>query len=315
MEAEVEVERQVYAESPVAESDLDVAAALTAPNAAAFSGRALAPGVVSAVAIGDWLFQHVSVHHLGVRWYSVPIYATTNFVSSVTQSLSWMGADATGSRSAPLSRNLSQYMRPPDALLAYPDGSVLLLSEREADDVAARMWKLRLSADTRTAASGGAGVGASSTTGAPAVAPALMRLRFVHNAAAAGSRSARLTLSASAVGSQPPLLYRTLAALRLLAGETSFPAAQRAELARLIGSRLAAEAAEGLCAARDMRSLFDRSDLQEICRRAGATSSASAAGATATSSIGAAFASIRFASGAGSGSAAGGTGTSASGRR
>ena len=136
-----------------------------------------------------------------------------------------------------------EYLRPVDALLLFPGGEMLLLSEREADSLQELMWQ----------------------SGA-AARPVLLRACYARLACYAHSRP-MLALPGSV---RSPFLLSVsvpeVVAYQLFNGETVFGdrgSAQYRELHRLMERRK--EAAQALVGLRGKQALLPCSDLERAC--------------------------------------------------
>ncbi len=115
-EREEEQETQFAEMKPYSETDWDVGKALTTPP----SFLPFAAGVTS---LADFVKKHLKIEPISrIRW-SGKIYGTKNFFTSVLND----------SGNAPIPCN--SYLRVVDTCICYGDGLVLLVSEREADEL------------------------------------------------------------------------------------------------------------------------------------------------------------------------------------
>ncbi|KAG2496793.1 hypothetical protein HYH03_005201 [Edaphochlamys debaryana] len=256
-EEEEEVERELPRITRRSEKAWDLAAvsAALAGNAAVLSPASLAAAANVQVRSLPSAVQHMlaprALRH--IPW-SVKVHGTSNFYAAAAD---------------PQPSPLNDYLRPVDALLLFPRlGQVLLLSEREADQLLGALWERRRQGD---AAGGGAGSGRSN-----AGAPLLLSLCYLRDAWAAGavprlavSLATGATLGAGAAGqggaaAVSPMRFldaRALVSLQLFNGEVSFTAgAARQEVRVLMAARR--EAAEALVEMRGKGVALPRSDLE-----------------------------------------------------
>ncbi|KAJ1618864.1 hypothetical protein T492DRAFT_916482 [Pavlovales sp. CCMP2436] len=221
VEEEEEEELEVPREEPAAESDWDFASALTATTPAELPAQA-------------------RLRSLAAHW-PAPVLVTANF--------------ATTTQAAALLCASEQYLRAPDAVLIFPCGLLVLVSERECDRLLPYYWaKKRLG---------------RFTTGL-----ALVNFAFIRAASEFAARRppaqrhellATLQLGYALLVLRTPLL-REVAGLQLFAGETRFPTEMHRAALRVMvgGSAAAANAASGIPSARGMLHLLDRSDMQDV---------------------------------------------------
>lgn len=232
MHKPLQVEAQVPRVKPYSERAWSYSAALTAQQATDLPIQMQLLGSAAA---------ELTPPSIGQLHWSQRVYGTKNFWRAVR---------------LPPGEAPNSYLRQMASLLALPGGDMVLLSEREADEVLCLMWQHQ-----------GAG---GSVGGGQETAPVLLSLCYAH--AACGDEG-----SVSG-GGYAPLLAHTargrpaggvaleagqLASLLVLDGETSYQPALHAALGQLV-QRRKAEVAE-LLAARGKEVLLSRSDLEAAC--------------------------------------------------
>ena len=179
-----------------------------------------------------------------IPWDRTDIYVTSAFMKTVI--------DKQGSQL----KDLSDFMRPVDAIVIFPSEEVLLLSEWEADHVLPLMWASTPVEDM----------------------PFFVNLAYLREAADKQRSSEEIRLrvpalprSGSRSSSKLGVADITVAGLQLLAGETMFGTAKRKKsvtnlLTNLASSSAAAKkAALQLVALRGKQHMISRSDLELIC--------------------------------------------------
>lgn len=263
-EQEREVEPELPSYAPHAERDWDVVAAAADGLPACVDESAAVrlsdfvaarlPAPVGAIdwapARGDYQFWRGFGRDSGAVW------ATANFARTL--------ADAAG---APTEWSL--FLRPVDSLLLFPNGDILLLSDREADAVVAAAW-MQPALQPR------------------AVPPAVLlqrcytrdpdRAAWLAVAAERGGRQGGGGAAARATAVLPP---RAAAQVQLFAGETSFGprggareqgrrGGRAADVAELLRSREARAAALMLPIMRGLEHTLSHSQLEEVCEAGGA---------------------------------------------
>ena len=192
-----------------------------------------------------------------IPWSKCNIYVTRAFYETVT--------DGNG-----VSLNsLSEYMRLPDALVVFPDGAVLLLSEWEADQVLPFMWKLPRSnaSSTEPFFANLSYLRQAADNNLPCtevhmrVPPESAGVAFFTRSVARGREMIRLYSSSS------PVSDITLAGLQLLAGETMFATDKRKRSITELATPTSAarKAALQLVRFRGRQNFISRSDLENIC--------------------------------------------------
>ncbi|PNH12759.1 hypothetical protein TSOC_000243 [Tetrabaena socialis] len=246
-EEEQEVERQVPRVQPAAEQDWDDATALAARSPSQLDPAAR---VVPLPAVAQRL-EPGTLADIG--W--SPRFCTSNF------------AHATAGLQPGTA--LNEYLRAVDALLLFPgSGELLLLSEREADQLLGRIW----------AARGGDGGGGSPAATDPA--PLLVSLCYARLALSTGAAPllqqvtyCPLLQAIDGDGQAPAPAALSgfrqwlspLLCVQLFNGEASYGCAeQRRELDHLMARRLGD--AEALVAMRGKQPNLPRSDLEQACR-------------------------------------------------
>ncbi|GLC35648.1 hypothetical protein PLESTM_000350400 [Pleodorina starrii] len=265
-EEEQEVERQVARVSPAAEQDWEYGAVLGAVSTAPlYAAGAL---LVRLAEVVPRFLQPSS--GLGAIPWSREVLCTTNFLLATPP--------PRGSSSA-----LNEYLRPVDAMLLFPSGETVLISEREADQLQALAWATPASSN-----------GPSSTTAAalaPAPAPLLVSLCYARDAFTHGRHgpsllSISLLGSGTAAGSDPPPAMAAaavagaivpaggrrpslvgaapLVSVQLFNGEASYSGeVLRKELRSLVWRRRGE--VEALVGMRGKQALLPRSDLERAC--------------------------------------------------
>ena len=246
-EEEEEVEREVARMQPAQESDWNYSSVLDAASIAALPPAA---GVVPL----QQLVSSLQPADIGRLSWPPQLYVTANFMRTV---------DGT--------KPQGEYLRPVKALLLFPDGTTVLVSERESDALLELLWATgRVSRN-----SGGGGK-----------APLLLSLSYAQlgykggqqRSGGGGSSSSavslRLACSVSSAGWAPLdaagmaalrwLGVAELVAMHLFGGGTEFgTSAEMQELHRLMRRRL--RAAEALTEARGRQSMLSRSGLEKAC--------------------------------------------------
>ena len=183
----------------------------------------------------DAINASLDTHLAAIQWAQCSIFVTKAYAVTV--------ADSQG---MPL-KDQSEFMRPLDAVVVFPNGDVLLLSEWEADEVLPLLWKA-----------------ASSSS-----APFMVNFAYLRAAADASSSVIQMRVPPAPTSSVPRLAVndRTMAGLQLLAGETMFKTqARKAAVQALAASSVAAKkAALQLVHLRGRQHMISRSDLELIC--------------------------------------------------
>jgi hypothetical protein len=224
-ELEREVQRQIPRMAAAEPAGWDFSAALRA------STPALLPAAAGVMSLTFAVKQYLSLEPgLGeIDFAACGLYATRNFFKTV----------ATEDGGAV--RELSHYLRPVDALLLFPSGEGLLLSEWEADSVLGLMW----------AAGGG-------SSGGPSFA------NFAYLRSDLPQQQSLRISPPCTWQMQPP--EHMLAGLELFAGGTMLRTAARKQAAeQVLPSPRAKVAALALAAMRGLQHMVPRSDLEEIC--------------------------------------------------
>jgi len=141
--------------------------------------------------------------------------------------------------------DLSEFMRPPDAIIVFPSSEVLLLSEWEADQVLPLMWD-RVTTLNQSF---------------------LVNLTYLREAADQKWPSTRIRMRIPASPQAPCVRDLTMAGLQLLAGETMFATDERKESVRSLAATTVAgkQAALQLVSLRGQQHMISRSDLELIC--------------------------------------------------
>lgn len=194
-----QVERQLPGVTPRAERDWAYGMALTARSPASL---ATAAGI-QAMPVTQ-LAQMLEPQALRNIPWSTNLYCTRNF------------ALATASKQPPL----NNYLRPVDALLLFPNGEVLLLSEREADQVQACICV--------AGHQGGSHRSSSSNTG-----PVLLSLPQVRQCSWDGWKHAPRLASSAAAAPPHELAIKDVVCLQLLNGEAMYAAGAQLSLGQL----------------------------------------------------------------------------------
>ena len=183
----------------------------------------------------DAIKSYLSEGLTAIPWDRCRIFVTGAFMKTVTDS---HGAHVT---------DLSEFMRPPDALVVFPSSDVLLLSEWEADQVLPLMWQYSTLGNNPSS---------------------LVNLIYLREAAdqARPFDSIRMRVP-TFTHSTAVVDDLTLAGLQLLAGETMFATAERkASIRSLVEPTTAAKkAALQLVSLRGRQHMISRSDLELVC--------------------------------------------------
>ena len=184
-----------------------------------------------------------------IKWEKCGIFVTANFFNTVQI------------REGVANTDLSEYLRPVQAVVQFPSGECLLLSELEADSVLELMWE-------------------SHTRRSVSLHPTMCSLCYLRDAACADekqnitSRTSRMTCSSEQRCPQllvpvtcPPHTTspHLLAGLCLFAGETMFPGPLCAALIELLPTAAARKSALRLPVWRGRSHMISHSDLEEIC--------------------------------------------------
>ena len=168
-----------------------------------------------------------------IQW-DVSIYVTKNFIATVT------------SQNGALLKDLSEYMRPVDAVVIFKEkGECLLLSEWEADGVLKMMWETK------------------STSSTVSMCP----FSYLIKSADGGWKSApELLVPSQNNGTAIKIKDSTIAALNLFAGGTVFSTPlQKKALSALMPTPGAKKAALELPGLRGRPQMIPRSDLEIFC--------------------------------------------------
>ena len=240
-EEEEEVERQVARMKPAQETDWDYRSVMGAANLLALP---LAAGVVPLQQLADVL-QPADIGR--IAW-PPQLHVTANFSRTV---------DGGGLPSQ------GEYLRPIKALLLFPDGAALLVSEREAEALLELLWAT--------------GKVSLSRSGGPR-SPLLLGLSYAQKgfaelAGGGGPSTLSLAVSVSSGGAWAApdagealrrLGVSELVAMHLFGGGTEYGTpAEMKELHRLMRRQL--RAAEALTEARGRQSMLSRSGLERAC--------------------------------------------------
>ncbi|GLC47557.1 hypothetical protein PLESTB_000000900 [Pleodorina starrii] len=269
-EEDQEVERQVARVSPAAEQDWEYGAVLGAVSTARLDAAGAL--LVRLAEVVPRFLQPSS--GLGAIPWSREVLCTTNFLLATPP--------PRGSSSA-----LNEYLRPVDAMLLFPSGETVLISEREADQLQALAWA------NRPASSNGASSSTSATAAAaaPAPAPLLVSLSYARDSFTHGRHgppplAISLLGSGTAAGSEPPPAMAAaagagaivpaggrrpslvgaaaLVSVQLFNGEASYSGeVLRKELRSVVWRRRGE--VETLVGMRGKQALLPRSDLERAC--------------------------------------------------
>eukprot|EP00983_Pelagomonas_calceolata_P049566 1141567-Pelagomonas_calceolata.AAC.3 len=238
-EEEEEQERQVPRVQPQLEQDWRQGAAITATSAQQLSS------CIDLVPLPDVVTRFMQSSSLSSIPWSPRVFCTTNFLLSVVLPAGG-GAD------------LSEHLRPLDALLLFADFSVLLLSEREADALQSLIWKQQRKSSRSSAA------------------PVLVQLCYLRLDGSPTFLAQKLDRSETSrrslfiAASSPPL--RCLTNLQLFNGDTMYGGSSTSSISMRTGTpafkALQAlvsrrrQAAEELVSLRGKLSMLPRSDLE-----------------------------------------------------
>lgn len=203
--------------------------------------------VIGAMSIKSFCRNYLSTKFHHVKWPSYRIYVTKNF--AVTVDLSKEGANF----------KLDSYLQLVDFMLCFADGTVLVISDREAAGIIRAMRLLY-------------GFGTSIT----ANGTRLVNYCYINFA----TQQRRIQDVSQVIGEEflaevneryaiaDPM---TRTAIELFAGETTFPAVDALEtLQRLLPTRIALDSALEFALARGLHHQVERSELQCFVRTAGA---------------------------------------------
>ncbi|GLC49187.1 thioredoxin-disulfide reductase [Pleodorina starrii] len=239
-EEEQEVERQVPRVVAASERDWDYASVLGAGSTRELSVGARVVPLADAAVLA---LQPESLHT--IAW-STGVLCSHNFLHAIA--------------SLPPGGPLNEYLRPVGALVLFRSGEVLLVSEREADQLQARIWD---------------GARRSGAAASAADAPLLVDLCFARQAFVSGSAPVlALPLTAAGGGgdgiavawsrAMQQLGPTQLASVQLFNGEASYGSeALREALRALVWRRR--EDVEVLVGMRGKLALLPRSDLERAC--------------------------------------------------
>ena len=185
--------------------------------------------------LSDAVPRYLDASLSAIPWEMCRIFVTGAFMETVTDS-----------QGGPLN-DLSQFMRPPDAVIVFPSSEVLLLAEWEADHLLALLWEY-------------------SSTGKH---PFMVNLAYLREAADKmwAVSHIRMRVPASRPRSDITVNDLTVAGLQLLAGETMFATDARKESVRVLTTptMAAKKAALQLVSLRGRQHMISRSDLELIC--------------------------------------------------
>ncbi|GIL75394.1 hypothetical protein Vretifemale_5196 [Volvox reticuliferus] len=243
-EQEQEVERQVPAVMAAPESDWKYATGLTANSVTDLDAAAVLTRLSDAVAtLGPRSLSDIS--------WSSAVWCTRNFLMAAASSHN--------------TAELNQYLRPVGTLVLFASGEVLLVSEREADQLQGTSWN----AEPRFGdGSGGAAnpplmldlcYACQAVTGGSYDKP-LLALPLAHGGGSSTEATAMMTRS---------LAWRRMGAAQLVSvqlfnGDSRYKSdAQRDRLRRMVWRRR--EDVEELMSMRGKMSLLPRSDLERAC--------------------------------------------------
>lgn len=234
---EQEEERQVPRAKAVREQDWQYGSALRAASACELNAAG-----AQLMLLRTATAQLLLPSSLGMLPWSSYVHCTKNFL--VTTLTSREARHTT----------LNEYLRPVDAMLVFPkSGEVVLLSEREADQLQAISW-------------GGHSQGGYVATTTPAVAPLLVNLCYARDALAHGRQLLlAVRLGGPGIALQPvPLSAEALVSVQLFDGEASYCSeVQQREVKLLVWRQR--DAVEALLGMRGKSSLLPRSELERVC--------------------------------------------------
>ena len=221
-EVEKQIERQLPKQIPRSEVDWDYTTILTASNPQAL------PGIRR---LGDAVSTKLSPQLRGqlqrIQW-GTNVFVTNNFIATVVNDQNRVVAE------------LDEYLRLPDALLVYPSGDVLLVSEREAEHIIElyQNW---------------------SSSGPPQFRNRALVARAVRKA-----QHVRLQLPLTSLSS--PCTAESRAVIGLFSGDTMFDVAAATALqAILLPNNGAKKAAKELPVIRGRKHFIPRSTLELVC--------------------------------------------------
>jgi hypothetical protein len=264
-EQEKEQEVQVARVDAAAEQDWQYTSALAAASASdlsAFTG-------ICSLSNAMPLLQTSCVS--SISW-SSNVFVTSNFMlttAAAARAVGWGSAEATAravAQAAAAGHCLSQHLCPVGSMLAFKNGDLLLLSEREAEGVLEHLW---------TAAATGSGVpGTSSSSTAALLSLSYARLACSAAAAGAAASTAAAPLTGQQFLVQPPQppIHSTpsaqlpqLVTAHLFSGGSMYDGdpQQLQLLHSMVRGRR--EAAEALLDSRGRQSQLPRSELELAC--------------------------------------------------
>ena len=230
-ELEKEREQQLPKQAPVFPTPWPFAELLTAASPMVLPAAAGVLGLERAIC------DHFDRSLNAIPWKDCRIFVTQAFACTVIDSL---GAAI----------DQSQFMRPVDAIVVFPGGEVLLLSEWEADNVLQLLWD-------------SASIGNR---------PFMVNLAYLRDAADKQLPPAQICLRVpSAPKAQTKAQAKvddiTVAGLQLLAGETMFATEARKQSVKTLAATTvgAKQAALLLVELRGLQHMISRSDLEAIC--------------------------------------------------
>lgn len=249
LEAEAEEEQEVQREVPRLKLGEEQDWAYEAAFAAASVGHFARKTSTQLVKLPEVTKDLLPTSIAGIAW-SERVYCTSNFLNTVTQ--------------PPGAACLNEYLRPLDAFLLFPQGDVVLLSERDAEGLLEVLWSQYYSSRPQ-----------HQQLPEDGNAPLLVHLCYATNTDRQGKlkvpRSSAPLLSsllllgsgqsAGASPSQLPWSAAQEVSMRLFNGETTFHSeAQRDHLRTLVYRKR--EVAEALVGMRGKHWAFLRSDLE-----------------------------------------------------
>ncbi|MEW5310745.1 MAG: hypothetical protein WDW38_002512 [Sanguina aurantia] len=250
-EEEEEVEREIPRMKARPESDWDYAAALRVSSPSALKG---VTSIVSLKAFST-LLQPTSIDSLG---WSPSVFCTANFALAIP----FTAQPSALSKSQPGA--LNEYLRPVNFSLTYPDGKVLLVSEREADGLLELIRQSSGSSSSHHPVLPMSGCTAG---------PVLQNLCYASAGLDASSvPQLAVTLTAGEPNTLQQLRYgwqasnlavQDVVSLQLLNGQACYGDQQLRHLRSMVSGRR--EAAQALVSMRGKQLLFPRSSLELAC--------------------------------------------------
>ena len=187
--------------------------------------------------LSDAVLRYLDASLAAIPWEQCRIFVTTAFMETVT--------DSQGGRLD----SMSQFMRPPDAVVVFPSSEVLLLAEWEADQLLPLLWEYST----------------------PTQHPFMVNLAYLREAADKQMPTSKITMRVPtqtySLRSEIKVADLTVAGLQLFAGETMFATKERKESVTALATPTvsAKKAALQLVSLRGRQHMISRSDLELIC--------------------------------------------------